>query len=58
VLLNLAGNAIKFTDRGSVQIRMTADEPEDGSAKVTFSVEDTGVGISKDLQAVIFEEFV
>ena len=58
VLLNLAGNAIKFTEQGSVQIKMTAGEPGEGKAIFGFSVEDTGVGIPKDMQAVIFEEFV
>ncbi|HOW25027.1 MAG TPA: ATP-binding protein [Bacteroidales bacterium] len=58
VLLNLAGNAIKFTEQGSVQLKMTATEPSEGKAMVTFIVEDTGVGIPRELQAVIFEEFV
>jgi signal transduction histidine kinase/DNA-binding response OmpR family regulator len=58
VLLNLAGNAMKFTERGSVQIKTIAGEYNDGKALVTFSVEDTGPGIPKELQALIFEEFV
>ncbi|HNS18709.1 MAG TPA: ATP-binding protein [Bacteroidales bacterium] len=58
VLLNLAGNAIKFTERGSIQVKIAAGEISDGKAMVHFSVEDTGVGIPRELQAVIFEEFV
>jgi signal transduction histidine kinase/AmiR/NasT family two-component response regulator len=58
VLLNLAGNAVKFTERGSVQVKMTGGEPVEGKTMVTFSVEDTGPGIPKELQAAIFEEFV
>ena len=58
VLLNLAGNAIKFTEQGSVQVNMTAEEAGESRVMVTFRVEDTGVGIPKEFQAVIFEEFV
>jgi signal transduction histidine kinase len=52
VLLNLAGNAIKFTDHGEVAIKVTAN---DGS--FTVAVHDTGPGISAADQARIFEEF-
>jgi signal transduction histidine kinase len=52
VLLNLVGNAIKFTDKGEVAIRATA---ENGS--FTVAVRDTGPGISPSDQGKIFEEF-
>jgi signal transduction histidine kinase/DNA-binding response OmpR family regulator len=58
VLLNLAGNAIKFTERGSVQITTTTAGATDGKMMITFRVEDTGPGIPGELQAIIFEEFV
>ena len=52
VLLNLVGNAIKFTDRGEVAIRAST---ADGS--YTVAVHDTGPGIAEKDQARIFEEF-
>ena len=58
VLLNLGDNAIKFTEQGSVQVKMTAGAAGEGKAMISFSVEDTGPGISKELHALIFEEFV
>ena len=54
VLLNLAGNAVKFTERGGVAIIVEpGDEPDD----IRFLVRDTGIGIAPDAQARIFEEF-
>ncbi len=54
VLFNLAGNAIKFTDRGGVSIIV---EPDSRPDVVAISVRDTGIGISADDQARIFAEF-
>ena len=54
VLFNLAGNAIKFTDRGGVSIIVEPDTPPDA---IAISVRDTGIGISADDQARIFAEF-
>jgi PAS domain S-box-containing protein len=54
VLLNLAGNAVKFTERGGVAI---VAEPGAQSGEITFQVRDTGVGIAPDAQARIFQEF-
>jgi signal transduction histidine kinase len=52
VLLNLVGNAIKFTDRGEVEIKAAATD-----GVVTVGVRDTGPGIAESEQAKIFEEF-
>jgi PAS domain S-box-containing protein len=52
VLLNLAGNAVKFTDQGGVAVAV-----ETAGDKIRFSVRDTGPGIDADAQARIFEEF-
>ena len=57
VLLNLGGNAIKFTSRGEVIIRVRLDRESKDSAGIRFSVEDTGIGIPAELQAGIFSPF-
>jgi PAS domain S-box-containing protein len=54
VLLNLAGNAVKFTDAGGVAV--TA-QPGPAPGEVTFRVHDTGIGIAPDAQTRIFAEF-
>lgn len=60
VLLNLAGNSIKFTDRGSVTIHVKADKAGEqlkGMARLRFAVQDTGVGISREAQKRLFNPF-
>lgn len=57
VLINLTGNAIKFTDEGSVAVGITLLAKDQHSAKLRFSVTDTGVGIPQDKQAQIFAAF-
>lgn len=57
ILLNLLGNAVKFTARGSVTLRVEA-EARDEADQLTFSVIDTGIGIPEDAQPHIFESFV
>jgi len=57
VLLNLAGNAIKFTERGSVIISVSAHPAEDDGLRFRFEVRDTGVGIAPEKQAELFSAF-
>jgi PAS domain S-box-containing protein len=57
ILMNLGGNALKFTEKGEVVIRAELKEESHRSATVLFSVADTGIGIPKDKQAEIFESF-
>jgi len=57
ILLNLIGNAIKFTDRGRVVIRVSLEEQDDTSASVLISVEDSGIGISEQDQQHLFQAF-
>lgn len=53
VLLNLAGNAVKFTDRGSVRVRLVAIEPE----RYVFEIVDTGIGIDAAVLPQLFQSF-
>ncbi|MBS0171262.1 MAG: PAS domain S-box protein [Nitrospira sp.] len=57
VLLNLLGNAIKFTDQGEVVLRVERDPETEGPGTILFTVRDTGIGIPTDKLAVIFERF-
>ncbi|HKL48293.1 MAG TPA: ATP-binding protein, partial [Desulfuromonadales bacterium] len=52
VLINLVGNAVKFTHQGNVRLRVT---PRDGLLE--FSISDTGIGIPEDRQGMLFESF-
>ncbi|HEY6876480.1 MAG TPA: ATP-binding protein, partial [Polyangiales bacterium] len=57
VLMNLVGNAIKFTERGEVYILVEAKALADERVELKISVQDTGPGVPPDLQAQIFEAF-
>jgi hypothetical protein len=59
VLLNLVGNAVKFTERGAVAVRATLAEREalTGPMMVQFSVSDTGIGVPEAQRELIFEPF-
>ncbi|MDH3577653.1 MAG: ATP-binding protein [Gammaproteobacteria bacterium] len=57
VLVNLIGNAIKFTEKGSVQLRVTAIDDDADHMNFYFEVADTGVGIARENQQVIFDSF-
>ncbi|WP_415712740.1 ATP-binding protein [Maridesulfovibrio sp.] len=57
ILLNLLGNAIKFTHAGSVLLEVEANPMDGGITEVFFRVEDTGIGIDKDKIEKIFESF-
>ena len=57
VLNNLAGNALKFTEQGEITISARLQRNDDRRVKVHFEVRDTGIGISEDYQATIFDSF-
>jgi len=58
ILKNFLSNAVKFTARGGVVLRLAASTGADAARRpVTLAVQDTGIGIPRDKQAVIFEAF-
>jgi PAS domain S-box-containing protein len=57
VLINLVGNAIKFTSEGQVIVRVRPESVDKDQAVLLFSVSDTGIGIPEDKQKIIFEAF-
>jgi signal transduction histidine kinase/ActR/RegA family two-component response regulator len=59
ILVNLVGNAVKFTDKGSIEVRVTAErEEKDGQITLILVVQDTGVGIPEEKLLAIFQPFV
>lgn len=57
VLMNLVGNAMKFTERGNIWISATLIKDHEESAQISFEIKDDGLGIPKNKQQIIFEEF-
>lgn len=57
ILINLIGNAIKFTKDGDIWIRVSKIDEKDGLYNIRFEVEDNGIGISKEKQDSMFESF-
>ncbi len=57
ILMNLIGNACKFTENGTITISATKESIHGNNASIKFTISDTGIGIPKDKQEVIFEEF-
>ena len=57
ILLNLVGNAIKFTSHGHVLVEVECLDQSPGVARMQLSVTDTGIGIRSDKQQLIFEKF-
>lgn len=58
VLVNLLGNAVKFTEKGEIELRISAiTDPNDDQITFKFEVRDTGIGIKADKQEKIFEAF-
>lgn len=57
ILLNLLGNAVKFTERGGVRVAVRITESETKTRTLSFDVADTGIGISADRIAALFQPF-
>jgi PAS domain S-box-containing protein len=59
ILLNICGNAVKFTEKGQVSVEINTLGPvENGIQRIQFVITDTGIGIPKDKQELIFDRFV
>ncbi len=63
ILMNLVGNAVKFTEQGEIVLDIRTGSPEEtieekGEVELLFSVRDTGIGIADHLQEKIFERFI
>ena len=57
IIVNLLGNAIKFTETGAVTVRVAVRQEDEPSVGLRFEVHDTGIGVSQEAQARIFESF-
>jgi PAS domain S-box-containing protein len=57
ILVNLAGNAVKFTQRGGVRICVRCDPLRQGMSRLQFAVSDTGIGIAPDMLVGLFQPF-
>jgi PAS domain S-box-containing protein len=57
ILINLVSNAIKFTERGEIAVKVTSEELSPDLARLRFSVSDTGIGMSAEQMANLFQSF-
>ncbi len=57
IMVNLVGNAVKFTNEGEVVVRASLEDQDEESVTVRFSVKDTGIGIPREAQTKIFDSF-
>jgi signal transduction histidine kinase/HPt (histidine-containing phosphotransfer) domain-containing protein len=58
ILTNLVGNAVKFTERGKVEIRVSKQSEREELVSIRFDVKDTGIGVSEEDQKMLFAPFV
>src|SRR5262249_21238386 len=57
ILLNLVGNAVKFTDHGSVSVTVSSRSTDDANPVLRFEVADTGIGVAPDTGDRLFDKF-
>jgi PAS domain S-box-containing protein len=58
ILVNLVGNAVKFTENGDITVRAQLVSRDPGSLLLRFDVKDTGIGVAPDMMPLLFEPFV
>ncbi len=57
ILVNLMGNAVKFTHQGEVSVQVTLENRDDNAASLSFSISDTGIGIPRSRLGILFSAF-
>ena len=57
ILINLLGNAVKFTEKGEVMLSVNSSPADDGKVELHFEVKDTGIGISQENLGKLFQFF-
>ena len=57
IIFNLVSNAIKFTVKGHIHIKVSKEKEENGISTILFTIEDTGIGIAKEKHDLIFNAF-
>ena len=57
ILMNLIGNAIKFTERGRIDVSCVTEKEDDETAELCFTIKDTGIGIVNEKLETVFERF-
>jgi len=58
ILVNLVGNAVKFTENGDITVRVQLVSREPGHLLLRFDIKDTGIGVAPDIMPLLFEPFV
>lgn len=58
IVLNLVGNAIKFTKAGKVNVAVMVEETQENQVKLRFEISDTGIGIPPEIKPILFQRFV
>ncbi|MEJ7625376.1 MAG: ATP-binding protein [Ferruginibacter sp.] len=57
IMVNLVGNAVKFTEKGTIELQCSIEKETDKEAEICFRLKDTGIGIPEEKLSVIFERF-
>ena len=57
IVLNLLGNAIKFTEKGNVKVKVSLKKDDDKNVELEFSIEDTGIGMTKEQMTRLFKTY-